>query len=69
MSAPQAIFINSSKVVVSWNDTNFHWGGPLVEYEVRIVYQHSGNQHIFRANPPNTSLEINLDQVSDKKVQ
>ncbi len=68
MPAPQAIFINSTVVVVSWNVSNFHRGGPDIEYEIRIVYQHTENQHIFRVSHPVAQLEINLEKISDEKV-
>jgi hypothetical protein len=70
MSAPQAIFVNSTVVVVSWNvSRNFHLGGPDIEYEIKVVYQHTNNQHIFKVSPPNSHLEINLEKISDDKVE
>lgn len=68
MTAPQAIFVNSTVVEVSWNASNFHKGGPDIEYEIRLVYQHTKNQHIFTVSPPITHLEINLEKISDEKV-
>jgi len=68
MLPPFVTFLSSTQVKVSWDTKNFHKGGPMINYEVKIVYQDKENVHIFYSQANSNSVTIQLDQIPGGKV-
>ena len=69
MAAPLATFLNSSEVQIAWDPSDFHRGGPILRYEIRVSYQRTGNEHTVSVpadGPSETS--ISLDRISAQQV-
>ena len=62
MAAPIVTFINSTEVRIVWDPINFHRGGPIVRFDIRISYQLTGNVHIVRVPGDRASgISVALD--------
>jgi hypothetical protein len=70
MAAPLVTFTNSTEVRIAWDPINFHRGGPIVRFDIRISYQRTGNVHIVRIPADRASLvSVALDKISAEQVR
>ena len=70
MAAPLATFLNSTEAKITWDSNNFHRGGPISRFELKISYQRTGNMHtvLVPANGSN-QVAINLERISEEQVR
>jgi len=71
MSPPEVHFVGQVEVQVTWDTSNFHKGGPLIDYEIKVAYESEENYHIFTTSYPATKknfLIINLSKLKREKV-
>jgi hypothetical protein len=64
MPAPVITFVNSTEVVISWRHDNFHVGGPVIRYEVRMAFKNESDYRI-EINGSKDRFTVNLDKIKN----
>ncbi len=65
MPSPIVTFVNSTQVDVNWGVQNFHKGGPILRYELRICSQRTEACHEFHYPAEYSRADLILDQVKN----